>query len=52
MKNTKGKSKAKSTNIPRKLTINKVDVYIKPEMLSITFYRYWSETGQSNTKIA
>ena len=25
-----GKSKIKSTNLPRKLTINKVDVYKKP----------------------
>ena len=27
-----GKSKIKSTNFPRKLTINKVDVYNKPEI--------------------
>ena len=27
-----GKSKIKSTNLPRKLTINKMDVYNKPEI--------------------
>ena len=27
-----GKSKIKSTNLPRKLTINKVDVYNNPEI--------------------
>ena len=31
MKNIIEKPKVKSTNLPRKLTINKVDVYIKPE---------------------
>ena len=31
MKDIIGKSKIKSTNFPRKLTINKVDVYNKPE---------------------
>ena len=30
MKDIIGKSKIKSTNLPRKLTINKVDVYKKP----------------------
>ena len=32
MKDIIGKSKIKSTNLPRKLTINKVDVYGKPEI--------------------
>ena len=31
MKDIIGKSKIKSTNLPRKLTINKVDVYINPK---------------------
>ena len=30
MKDMIGKAKIKSTNLPRKLTINKVDVYKKP----------------------
>ena len=32
MKDIFGKSKIKSTNFPRKLTINKMDVYNKPEI--------------------
>ena len=32
MKDIFGKSKTKSTNLPRKLTINKMDVYNKPEI--------------------
>ena len=32
MKDIIGKSKIKSRNLPRKLTINKVDVYNKPEI--------------------
>ena len=33
MKNIIGKSKIKSTILPRKLTINKMDVYNKPEIV-------------------
>ena len=43
------KSKTKSTNLPRKLTINKVVVYNKPEIADAFndfFKKYWSETGQ------
>ena len=32
MKDVIGKSKLKSTNLPGKLTINKMDVYNKPEI--------------------
>ena len=32
MKDIIGKSKIKSTNLSRKLTVNKVDVYNKPEI--------------------
>ena len=32
MKNIAGESKIKSTNLPRKLTINKVDLYNQPEI--------------------
>ena len=32
MKDVIGKSKIKLTNLPPKLTINKVDVYNKPEI--------------------
>ena len=50
MKDIIGKSKIKSTNLPRKLTINRVDVYNKPEIeryFRWFLYKYWSETGQS-----
>ena len=36
MKDIIGKSKINSTNFPRKLTINKVDVYDKPEASMIS----------------
>ena len=52
MKDIIGKSKIKSTNLPRKLTINRVDVYNKPEIERYSrwfLYKYLSETGQSKT---
>ena len=39
------KSKIKSTNIPRKLTINKVDVYNKPEIAD-AFNDFFTNIGQ------
>ena len=39
------KSKIKSTNIPRKLTINKVDVYNKPEIAD-AFNGFFTNIGQ------
>ena len=40
-----GKSKTKSTNLARKLTINKVDVYHKPEIAD-TFNDFFTNIGQ------
>ena len=45
MKNIIGKSKIKSTNLPRKLTINKVDVYNKPEIAD-AFNDFFANIGQ------
>ena len=58
MKDIIGKSKIKLTNLPRKLTINKVDVYNKPEiadaMLSMIFLeilvRNWPVKYQNHLK--
>ena len=49
MKDIIGKSKIKSTILPRILTINKEDVYNKPEIADAFndfFNINWSETGQ------
>ena len=40
-----GKSKTKSTNLARKLTINKVDVYHKPEIAD-AFNDFFTNIGQ------
>ena len=43
----------KSANLPWDLTIKKVNVYNQPEIADVFngfFCKYWSETGQSNTK--
>ena len=45
MKDLIGKSKIKSTNLPRKLTINKVDVYNKPEIAD-AFNDFFTNIGQ------
>ena len=45
MKGVVGKSKIKSTNLPRKLTINKVDVYNKPEIAD-GFNYFFTNIGQ------
>ena len=45
MKDIIGKSKIKSTNFPRKLTINKVDVYNKPEIADV-FNDFLTNIGQ------
>ena len=45
MKDIIGKSKIKSTNLPRKLTINKVDVYNKPEIAD-AFNDFFTNIGQ------
>ena len=39
-----GKSKIKSTDLPRKLTINKVDVYNKPEIADA--FNFFTNIGQ------
>ena len=45
MKNIIGKSKIKLTNLPRKLTINKVDVYNKPKTAD-GFNDFFTNVGQ------
>ena len=45
MKDIIGKSQIKSTNLPRKLTINKVDVHNKPEIAD-AFNNFFSNTDQ------
>ena len=45
MKNIIGNSKIKSTNLPRKLTINKVDVYNKPKIAD-AFNDFFTNIGQ------
>ena len=45
MKDIIGKSKIKSINLPRKFTINKVDVYNKPETAD-AFHDFFINTGQ------
>ena len=45
MKNIIGNSKIKSTNLPRKLTINKVDVYNKPKIAD-AFNNFFTNIGQ------
>ena len=45
MKDIIAKSKIKSTNFPRKLTINKVDVYNKPEIADF-FNEFFTNIGQ------
>ena len=45
MKDISRKSKVKSTNLPRKLTINKVDVYNKPEIVD-AFNGFFANIGQ------
>ena len=45
MKDIIEKSKIKSTNLPRKLTINKVDVYNKPEIAD-AFNDFFTNIGQ------
>ena len=45
MKDLIGKSKIKSTNLPRKLAINKVDVYSKPEIAD-PFNDFFTNIGQ------
>ena len=45
MKAIIGKSKIKSTNLPSKLTINKVDVYNKPEIAD-AFNNFFTNIGQ------
>ena len=45
MKDIIGKSKIKKTNLPRKLTINKVDVYNKPEIAD-AFNDFFTNIGQ------
>ena len=45
MKDIFGKSKIKSRNLPRKLTINKVDVYNKPEIVD-AFNDFFTNIGQ------
>ena len=45
MKDIIGKSKFKSTNLPSKLTINKVDVYNKPKIADV-FNDLFTNIGQ------
>ena len=45
MKSIIGKSKTKLTNLPQKLTINKVDVYDKPEIVD-AFHDFFTNIGQ------
>ena len=45
MKDIKGKSKIKSTNLPRELTINKLDVYNKQEIPD-AFNDFFTNIGQ------
>ena len=45
MKDIIGKSKIKSTNLPHKVTINKVDVYDKPEIAD-AFNDFFTNIGQ------
>ena len=45
MKDITGKSKFKSTNLPSKLTTNKVDVYNKPEIAD-SFNDLFTNIGQ------
>ena len=45
MKDIIAKSKTKSTNLPRKLTINKVDVYNKPKVVD-NFNDFFTNIGQ------
>ena len=45
MKDIIGKSKIKSTNLPRKLTINKVNVYNRPEIAG-AFNDFFTNIGQ------
>ena len=45
MKDIKGKSKIKSTNLPRELTINKLDVYNKQEIPD-AFNNFFTNIGQ------
>ena len=45
MKDIIAKSKIKSTNLPRKLTINKVDVYNKPDIVD-AFNDFFTYIGQ------
>ena len=46
MKDIIGKSKANWTNLPRKLTINKVDVYNKPKIVN-AFNGFFTNLGQA-----
>ena len=46
MKDIIGKSKIKSTNLPRKLRINKVDAYSKPERAD-AFNDFFTNIGQT-----
>ena len=51
MKDLIGKSKIKSTNLPRKLTINKVDVYDKHETAdAFNAFKNWSVKYQNHLK--
>ena len=45
MKNIIGKLKIKSTNLPRKITVNKVDVYNKREIVD-SFNDFFTNIGQ------
>ena len=49
MKDIIEKSKIKSTNLPRKLTINKVNVYNKPKMAYV-FKDFFANIGQNPAK--
>ena len=45
MKDIIGKAKIKSTNLPRKLTINRVDIYNKQEIAD-AFNDFFTNIGQ------
>ena len=45
MKDIIGKAKIKSTNLPRKLTINRVDIYNKREIAD-AFHDFFTNIGQ------
>ena len=51
MKDIIGKSKIRSKNLPGKLTINKVDVYNKPEISLEILIRNWPIKYQNYVKL-